>query len=193
MLSPIGTPTWIVVMAASQGGLAAYRKVLAPLKPGLDAALFIVQHIGARPSNLPEILAQSTSLPVGFANHGEPIQAGRVYVAPPDRHMVLVDHRVWLQTGRKEHYTRPAADPLFRSAARTYGPRAIGVVLTGGDSDGAEGLRAIREKGGIAIVESPEGAANPEMPITSLRVDSPDYSLPVESIGPLLLRCVARP
>lgn len=180
-------------MAASQGGIAAHRKVLAALKPDLDAAVFIVQHIGAQSSNLAEILARSTGLPVGFAAHGEPIRAGRVYVAPPDRHMVLVDHRVWLQSGRKEHFTRPAADPLFRSAARTYGHRAIGVVLTGGDSDGAEGLQAIRDKGGICIVESPEGAVNPEMPSTALREDSPNFCIPLDHIGPTLLRCVARP
>ena len=111
------------------------------------------------------------------------IKAGHVYVAPPDYHILLSSTRIWLSHGPKVHYTRPAADPLFISAAKSHGARVMGVVLSGGDGDGAEGLRTIAEHGGIAFVQTPEDAVNPSMPLAALVADHPDASLSVKEIA----------
>jgi len=169
------------------GGLEALTAVLRGLPADFDAALFIVQHIGAWPSLLPEILSRIGTLPTAHARDGEPIEHGRVYIAPPDYHMVLERDCVRLDSGPKEHHTPPAADPLFRSAAATYGPRVVGVVLTGGDSDGTKGMQAITNSGGVGIVQEPDEAKVPDMPENAMKYDKPNYSLSVGSIAPLLI------
>jgi two-component system, chemotaxis family, protein-glutamate methylesterase/glutaminase len=111
------------------------------------AAIFVVMHFGSQRSALPRPLSGSGQLAATFAQDGALIQAGHIYVAPPDRHMILGSSRIELSQGPKIHRTRPAADPLFISAAKVYGPRVLGIVLSGGDSDGAAGLRMIKECG----------------------------------------------
>jgi two-component system chemotaxis response regulator CheB len=143
----------IVVVAASQGGLDALKTTVAKLPVDLPASIFVVLHIGPWPSGLPDLLSAEHRLPVVHASDGETITTGTIYVAPPDRHMLLHDHHLLLSAGPKENFTRPAADPLFRSAAVNYGPRAIGVVLTGNLDDGAAGLKAIHACGGFTIVQ----------------------------------------
>jgi two-component system, chemotaxis family, protein-glutamate methylesterase/glutaminase len=120
----------------------------------------------------------------------QPIERGWIFVAPPDRHLVLEPGLMRLDAGPKEHHTRPAADPLFCSAAAAYGPRVVGVVLTGGDGDGASGLIAIQQKGGIAIVQDPDDAVDPSMPQHALDIGQPNYSLPLTEIAPFLVRLI---
>ena len=129
---------------------------------------------------------------VSYAHSGEEPQLGHVYFAPPDHHLTLcADGRMDLNKKPKVHHSRPAANPLFESAAAIYGSHVIGVVLTGGDSDGADGLRSITSAGGIGIVQSPAEACDPSMPIAAMREDHPQYILPVEEIGPLLSKLVS--
>src|SRR5579859_7288589 len=168
----------IVVIAASVGGIEALSRILGGLPRDLAATIFVVQHIGARPSTLPQILSAAGPLPAAHARDGEPIEAGRIYVAPPDRHMILDRDRIRLDHGAKEHHTRPAADPLFRSAAASYGRRVIAIVLSGGDSDGAEGMHAVTAQGGVGIVQAPEEAKIPDMPRHAIEDDCPSYTLP---------------
>jgi two-component system chemotaxis response regulator CheB len=138
------------------------------------------------PSFLPEILSREARLTVTRAIDGEEIRRGHVYVAPPNQHLLIEDRQVKLVHGPKENLHRPSIDPLFRSAARWAGPRAIGVVLTGARSDGAAGMRAIKQRGGIAIVQDPSEAPFPSMPMSVLHDVKVDYSLPLREIAPLL-------
>jgi|SRR5262245_43653066 two-component system chemotaxis response regulator CheB len=179
----------IVVVAASAGGVEALRDIVRRLPAGLPSAIFIVLHTPAHhESALPQILASVTALPVSHARHGERIQRGRIYVAPPDFHMTVARGHVWLDQGRKENYTRPAADPLFRSAAAAYGPRVIGIVLTGLDGDGAEGLKAVTTAGGYGIVQRPDTAQYPQMPKAAIAEDDPDHCLPLPEISAAIVR-----
>ncbi len=179
----------VIVIAASAGGLAPLRRIVAALPKACTASVFIVVHIGGNQSDLPAILSWSSNLPVSFALQGSPIQASHVYVAPPDRHMVLELGRVRLNHGPKVHHTRPAADPLFVSAAEVYGDRVIGIVLSGGDNDGAEGLRAIKDHGGRVVVQDPREAIDPSMPETAIARDHPDACLSTEEIAKLMESC----
>lgn len=138
---------------------------------------------------LPSVLAASTRLNVSFAKDGSSIQPGRIYVAPPDHHMLLELGRVRLNRGPEVHHTRPAVDPLFISAAEISGERVIGVVLSGGDGDGAEGLRSIKDHGGETLVQHPEDAAIPSMPKAAIVMDHPDACLSVEEIAKRVKSC----
>jgi two-component system chemotaxis response regulator CheB len=182
------TPRDVFVIAASRGGVEAIKEIIGALPPALPASLFVVLHIGRSHSALPAILRDYGPLPATQAEHGEKIRHGHIYIAPPDYHMTVSDGAVQLDKGPKEHYTRPAADPLFRSAAAFFGPRVVGIVLTGGDSDGAEGLVAVKAAGGVTVVQDPAEAADPEMPIGGLRRDSPDYCVAVSEMAPLIVR-----
>ncbi|MBC8751799.1 MULTISPECIES: chemotaxis protein CheB [Paraburkholderia] len=172
----------IVVVAASLGGLLALKKIMSLLPSDLPASVFVVMHIGALPSVLPEILQADCPLPVMHACDGQPIAPSTVYVAPPDRHMLMRDGLIILSTGPKENFARPAADPLFRSAAVEYGPRAIGVILTG-RLDGAAGLKAVDACGGFTIVQEPSSCVAPDMPKAALQAVSPNRVVPIEDIA----------
>lgn len=174
----------ILVIAASAGGLAPLRQIISALPICCAASVFVVMHIGRNRSRLPSILAATGSLPAAFAQGGELIEAGHIYVAPPDRHMFLERAYVRLGDGPKIHYTRPAADILFVSAAKAYGKQVMGIVLSGGGTDGAAGLRVIKEHGGASLVQQPEEAVMPFMPQAALAADHPT-SLPVREIAAL--------
>jgi two-component system chemotaxis response regulator CheB len=182
--------THVVVVAASLGGLQALKAIVSTLPADLPASLFIVMHIGTWPSRLPELLAAESSLPVVHGSHGAAITAGTVYIAPPDRHMLLGDGSIILSTAPKENFTRPAADPLFRSAAVNYGHRAIGVVLTGELDDGAAGLKAIHACGGYTIIQDPSTCVAPDMPNAARKAVPPDVVAPIEDIGPAIVRAL---
>lgn len=171
----------VVVIAASAGGLDPLRRIIAALPVPCTAAVFVVMHIGPYPSVLPNLL--SGQHVATFAQNGAPIEAGHIYIAPPDHHMSLEASSIRLNQGPKVHWTRPAADPLFISAAQAHGRRVLGIVLSGGDSDGAAGLRAITQHGGTAFVQDPNEAAMPSMPISAIMIDHPDVCLPVEEIA----------
>ena len=179
----------IIVIGASAGGVQALSQLVAALPADLPAAVFIVLHIPTDvPSLLPAILARDAQIPIAHAMHGEPIVPGRVYVAPPDRHLLIEGRRVKLVHGPKENYHRPSIDALFRSAARAAGPRVIGVVLTGARDDGTVGMRAIKQRGGVTIVQDPAEAPFASMPLSVMHNIRVDYSLPLREIGPLLER-----
>lgn len=179
----------IVVIGASAGGVEALTQVVAALPASFPAALFVVVHIPATyPSLLPEILSRQSALPAGPAVDGEAIQKGRIYVAPPDHHLLLQDSVMRLSHGPKENYCRPAIDPLFRSAAENYGARVAGVVLSGALYDGTAGLIAIKRAGGVAIAQDPNEARFASMPQSAISRDHPDYILPLSEVAVTLVR-----
>ena len=179
----------IIVVGASAGGVEALEQLVRGLSPRLAASVLIVLH---RPpdyeSALPHILAGAGALPTAEARDGEPILPGRIYLAPPDRHMVIEGGLLRLLRGPKENHSRPAIDPLFRSAAQEYGPRVAGVILSGTLFDGTAGLFAVRRRGGLAIVQDPQEAAFPAMPESAIANVDIDYVLPVADIAALLSR-----
>jgi two-component system chemotaxis response regulator CheB len=174
----------IVVVGASAGGVEALTELAAGLPADLRAAVFVVLHVPPRgESQLPVILSRAGALAAALARDGEEIRYGRIVVAPPDRHLLLTRDQVRIVYGPKEHHVRPAVDPLFRSAALAFGPRVIGVVLTGALDDGASGLLAIKREGGMALVQDPETAVVPSMPRTALRYVNADACLPVTELA----------
>ena len=175
--------TRIVVIAASEGGLDPLCLIVSELPMPSAAVVLIVWHIGQNKSLLPGILSSVGKLDVQFAYHGALPLPGCVYVAPPDRHVILYKGRIVLSTGPKVRHTRPAADPLFISAAEAYGRCVLGVVLSGGDGDGARGLRIIKEHGGMTLVQTPLEAVNPGMPTSAMLADHPDGILSVAEIS----------
>jgi two-component system, chemotaxis family, protein-glutamate methylesterase/glutaminase len=179
----------MIVIGASNGGVEALSLLMGALPDDLPAAVFVVQHLSPQsPSYLPEILSRRGPLPANHPDDGEPFQPGRVYLAPPDRHMLIEVSRTRLGRGPKENLSRPAADALFRSAALTHGPRVIGVVLTGALDDGTAGLWAVKRYGGIAVVQDPSEAQHASMPESALEYVDVDHCLPVAEIGRLLAR-----
>jgi two-component system chemotaxis response regulator CheB len=135
----------IVVIGASAGGVEAISTIVAELPRDLRAAVLVVLHLSRGRSVLPEILTRVGRLPASHPRDGEPLRYGRIYVAPPDRHMTIEGSSIRVQHGPSENGVRPAVDPLFRSAARAFGPRVIGVVLTGALDDGTAGMAAVKE------------------------------------------------
>lgn len=178
----------IIVMGASAGGLSAFNRIIKQLPEHLNAAVFIVWHLSPYTTSiLPEILNRAGKLQAKHPADGESIQPGKIYVAPPDRHLLLEPGQVRLTKGPKENRFRPAVDPLFRSAAYAYGSRAIGVVLSGALDDGTAGLWTIKDRGGIALVQDPADAEQPSMPASALKNVEIDHCLPISEIPPLLV------
>lgn len=160
----------VIVIGASSGGLEALKILIAQFTPDLPAAVLVVRHTSPDyPSYLPEILASAGTLPVSHASDSEEIRGGSIYVAPPDHHLMLDGRSMRLTRGPRENRFRPAVDVLFRSAALYYGPRAIGVVLSGSLDDGASGLYAIKDRGGMTVVQDPADALFPDMPRNALQ------------------------
>jgi len=179
----------IIVVGASAGGIEALRVLAGGLPADLPASLFVVLHTSPEsPAMLADILDRSGSLPALSPKDRDRIRPGTIYVAPPDRHLLLEPNRVRLTRGPKENRFRPAVDPLFRSAAQTYGPRVIGVILTGYLDDGTAGLWTVKQLGGTAIVQEPSDALIPFMPQNALLHVKVDYCLPLEEMAPLLVR-----
>jgi len=178
----------VVVIGASAGGVEALKQLVAKLPGDTDAALFVVLHIPNQgPSRLPEILRYKSRLPVGHAKDGEPMESGRIYVAPPNHHLLLENDHVLLWSGPKENNSRPAINPLFRSAAYNYGEGVVGVLLSGTLDDGSAGLWLIKQKGGIAIVQDPTEAAFSDMPQSALKYVQADYVTGVGGIAEIIV------
>ncbi len=179
----------IIVIGASAGGLEALKKLVSDLPNQLEASLFIVWHMSPDVRGvLPQVLNRFNTLHAAHAYDGELIKTNRVYVAPPDRHLLLEPGRMRVTRGPKENRFRPAVDPLFRSAAYTYGAGVIGVILSGALDDGASGLWIVKKRGGAAIVQDPLDAKVPSMPENAIRAVAVDYTVPVSEIAPLLVR-----
>jgi two-component system chemotaxis response regulator CheB len=177
----------MIVIGASAGGVEALIKLVGSLPSDLPAALFLVMHIPAQsPSLLPDILNRSGRLHAVHANDGQKIQYGYIYIAPPDHHLLVEDGIVRIVRGPKENRHRPAIDPLFRSAARSYGTRVVGVILTGSMDDGTAGFLAIKRRGGKTIVQDPQDALFSSMPQSAIAHVEVDHVMPLSKIGPLL-------
>src|SRR5947209_3917375 len=184
----------IIVVGASAGGVEALVTLVRSLPADLPAAVFIVLHIPAQSSSLlPEILTRSGPLVAFHPKDGGTIEQGKIYVASPDHHLMIARGSVRVVHGPKENRHRPAIDPLFRSAANMYKQRVIGVVLTGSLDDGTAGLLAIKQSGGLAVVQSPEDALYPSMPVHAMEHVKVDYVRPMREIGALLVRLVHEP
>jgi two-component system, chemotaxis family, protein-glutamate methylesterase/glutaminase len=184
----------VVVVGASAGGVEALTTLVGGLPADLPAAVLVVVHI--RPSAesyLPRLLSRAGALPAAHAHDGEPIEHGLIYVAPPDHHLLVREGRIELTRGPRENDTRPAVDPLFRTAARTYGNRVIGVILSGALYDGTIGLMAVKARGGVAIVQDPEEAPVGGMPRSALRHVAADYVLPVSEMAEVLTHLIKQP
>ncbi|NML16078.1 chemotaxis protein CheB [Azohydromonas caseinilytica] len=180
----------IVVIGASAGGVRALRVLAAALPADFAAAVCVVLHVGPYESTLPALLEAVGPLPAAHAQSGQRLKPGRILIAPPDHHLLLEDGAVRLTRGPKEHHTRPAVDPLFRSAALSQGPRVIGVLLTGGLDDGSAGLQAIKQCGGLVVVQDPADAEDPGMPSAALQAVEVDHCVPLERVGALLVELV---
>ena len=184
----------VVVIGGSTGSSAVLKRLLGDLPPDLAASIFICTHMPAQGTSfLGEMLASSARLPVSQAFDGQPIERGRIYVASPDRHLLLIGDTITLGFGPKENMARPAIDPLFRSAALSFGPRVVGVVLSGMLDDGASGLGAIKARGGTTIVQHPLDAQADQMPLAALQASEVDYVAGVEELGATLAKLVRTP
>ena len=173
----------IVVVGASAGGVEVLRSLVAGLPPDFAAAVFIVLHLPPdSPSGLATILERAGSLPVTQVLEREQVRHGHIYVASPNLHLIVQRGHVESAAGPRENRFRPSADVLFRSAARMYGPRVIGMVLSGTLSDGALGLMAIKLRGGVTMVQDPEEALFSGMPSSALNTTPVDYCLRVADI-----------
>jgi two-component system, chemotaxis family, protein-glutamate methylesterase/glutaminase len=177
----------IIVIGASAGGVEALKELVSNLPADLSASIFVVLHISAESKSLlPDILDRLSPLKAITARNGLLIEKGHIYVAPPDYHLLVEHGYIRVVRGPKENRHRPAVDPLFRSAALAYGSRVVGVVLTGNLDDGSAGLQAIKQCGGISIVQDPDEAAYPGMPRSAMESVEVDYCLPLTRISDVL-------
>ena len=184
----------VIVVGASAGGVEALANLVRSLPPALPAAVFVVLHLPANAESLlPEILSRAGPLPAVNPANGEPIQHGRVYVAPPDHHLLVRHGEVGLSRGPRENRHRPAVDVLFWSAAWAYGPRVVSVVLSGALDDGTAGSAVVKARGGITAAQDPGEALFPSMSRTAIQSGAVDHVLPVTEMGNLLARLADEP
>lgn len=181
----------IIVIGGSAGATGPLKTILARLPADLPAAVFVVLHIPAQGIGILATVASSaTKLPVRQAESGMIIENGHVYIGAPDRHLIIFESHMMLGSGPRENMVRPSIDALFRSAALQYGPRVIGVVLSGLLSDGAAGLNAIKRCGGFAVVQDPADAIADEMPSRALEATTVDLCVPSARLGDVLSELV---
>jgi two-component system chemotaxis response regulator CheB len=177
----------IVVIGASAGGVEALTSLVRDLPAGTASSLFVVLHIPAQaPSLLPEILARAGLLTATAARDGERIRRGHIYVCPPDHHLIVVDGHLRVTRGPKENGHRPAIDPLFRSAALSYGQRVMGVILSGTLDDGMLGSLEVKRNGGMTVAQDPNEALFDSMPRSVIESVGPTHVLPVKEIAALI-------
>ncbi|MGI4832151.1 MAG: chemotaxis protein CheB [Janthinobacterium lividum] len=183
----------IIVIGASAGGFEALKQLVAALPATLEATIFVVWHMSPDVTGiLPQVLNRQKTLLASNAVDNEPILSNRIYVAPPDKHLLLEKGVVRITRGPKENRFRPAVDPLFRSAAYIYGSRVIGIVLSGALDDGTAGLWTIKSRGGLAIVQEPADAEFPSMPENALAAVDVDYRVSIAEMAPLLVKLTAQ-
>jgi len=187
----------VVAIGASQGGVPALAMIARMLPRDFPAAVFVVLHTGPTESILPSILNDAGRLEASHARNGDEILPGHIFVAPPDQHLLLTGNTIELSHGPRENWARPALDPMFRSAAESFGREVAGVVLSGRLNDGTAGLYEIKRRGGVTIVQNPDEAEAPSMPQSAIDNVPVDYCLKVKDIPDLLTRLaraeVARP
>jgi two-component system chemotaxis response regulator CheB len=178
----------IIAIGGSAGSLDMLLSIFAVLPRDFPGNVFVTVHIGRSRSQLPELLGRAGSLPASNPRDGEAIEPGHVYIAPADRHLLVEPGAIRISRGPREHFTRPAIDPLFRSVASAYQGRVIGVVLSGGGSDGAAGLDAIKRAGGLAVVLDPQDAVAAEMPQAAAEIVEPDFVVSAADLPALIVR-----
>ena len=179
----------IIVVGASAGGVTALLEFARSLPKDFKGTVFVVLHIPPHsPSNLPTILSKASPIKAVHPKDGSPIKSGLIYVAPPDHHMLLEKNRILVKKGPKENRFRPSVDALFRSAAYVYGPRVIGVILSGLLNDGTSGLWSIKRMGGLSVVQTPEDASYPSMPINALEYVKADHIVAAAEMGALVTK-----
>jgi two-component system chemotaxis response regulator CheB len=184
----------ILAIGTSAGGVEALRFLASELPHDLPASVLIVIHLPGHPrSTLDAILTQAGRLPASFAVDGETAKRGRIYIAPPERHLLLEGDKLRLGTGPRENNARPAIDPLFRSVALCCGPRGIGTVLTGSLHDGSSGLYALQQSGAVTVVQDPDDALFPDMPTAAIERLKPDHVIGLNGMPALLNRLVRQP
>ena len=184
----------IIVIGASSGGLALLRKLAASLPADFPAAVFIVMHTAPDgPGFLADILAAGSKMPASFPKDGDPIKPGRIYVAPPDHHVLLDSQTIVVVRGPRENRFRPAIDPLFRSAAVNHGARVIAVILSGMLDDGASGMDAVKQCGGVAVVQNPAEAEFPDMILNACAAVKPDHAVSVDAMPALFAKLIEEP
>lgn len=195
--APLGTATPtrdIAVVGTSAGGVRALQELVSQLPSDHAGALFVVMHTSREMrSLLAAILARAGPLPAVPAEDGMAVEPGRIHVAPANHHLLLEPGRMRVVQGPEENRHRPAIDPLFRSAAWAYGPRVVGVVLTGTLDDGTAGLWAVKSCGGVTVVQDPAEAEHPDMPMNALTHNRIDHRLPIAEIAALLARLAREP
>jgi two-component system, chemotaxis family, protein-glutamate methylesterase/glutaminase len=181
----------MIVIGTSTGGITALQRIVEAFPEAFPATIFAVLHTSEDNTGLlPPLLNKVSRIPAFYAVHDTPILPGRIYLAPPGRHLLVERGRVRLSVGPRENRHRPAADVLFRSAALAYGPRVVGVVATGHLDDGASGLASIKARSGLAIVQDPDDALAASMPRSAMDATDVDFILPLEEIGPKLVDLV---
>jgi two-component system chemotaxis response regulator CheB len=183
----------VVAIGASAGGVEALTRLTANLSPDLPYAVLVVLHMPAdAPSVLARILDRAGPLPAATATDGTPLEPGRIYVARPDRHLLVDDAHLVLSEGPTENGHRPAVNALFRSTALAYGPRVLGVLLSGVLDDGVLGAAAIKARGGVVIAQSPDDALFPAMPTNAMRAGVVDHVSPAADMGGLIKQLTGR-
>jgi two-component system chemotaxis response regulator CheB len=184
----------IVAIGTSAGGVQALLSLVRSLPGDLPASILVTIHLSSQHrSALDEILARAGELKAGFAAEGDVVRKGRIYLAPPARHLIVDGERFALGNGPRENNARPAVDPMLRSAALCCGSRTIGIILTGSLGDGASGLWAVSQAGGVTVVQDPSDAAFPEMPLSALERLAPDHVVRLADMPRLLQELVHQP
>jgi two-component system chemotaxis response regulator CheB len=187
------TASTVVVVGASAGGVEALTTLAGGLPRDLDAAVCVVLHLRADgKSRLADIISRAGPLPAVQARGGEQLVRGRVYVAPPDHHLIVEGRQILVEQSPHENGVRPSVDVLFRSAARSYGRRTVAVVLSGARDDGAAGANAVDGQGGSVMVQSPDDALFPGMPSAAVSRDHPDRILPLGALAAAVTKAVQR-
>ena len=189
------TPYELIAIGASWGGLSATQQILSGLPADFPPAIVLAQHraVDSRRDRLVSVLSARSPLPVREAGDKDGIQGGRVYVAPPDYHLLVEPHGFALSIDEPVGFSRPSIDVLMESAADAYGSRMIGVILTGASADGAAGLELVRRRGGLTIVQDPATAERSEMPQAAIAAGAAERVVPLIEIAPLLMDACGQP
>lgn len=176
----------LIAIGASAGGLPALMKIVPDMEPDGPAVL-IVQHLDPRhKSQIPQLLARRTNVHVKEAEDGEPLEQGTIYVGPADEHLLVSEGKIQLAHSRLIRFSRPSIDVMFASVAAVYGSRAIGVILSGSNRDGADGIAAIKRAGGVTVAQSPDSAEYRVMPQAAIDTGCVDHVIPLDTMGKTL-------
>lgn len=178
-----------IVIGVSSGGMNAMKVMFSLLPKDFTIPVIIVQHIGAHSdSQWIKLLNNKSNIPIKESDEKEKIENGNVYIAPPNYHLLIEKDKTFsLTVGERVNYSRPSIDELFESAAEAYADKLIGIVLTGSNNDGTNGLKRIKEYGGLTIAQDPKTAASAYMPASAIAAINPDYVLSLEGITELLI------